>query len=132
LATFCLSEVKLGIIPAVISPFVLEKIGPGHLRRYGLTGERFDAREAQRIGLISHVAATVEEMDRWIDEMGTTLQANGPKAMAAFKRTLSEVVDLAWDKVEGLTTRRIAELRVSPEGQEGLKAFLEKRKPNWT
>jgi methylglutaconyl-CoA hydratase len=130
-AVFCLSEVKLGIIPAVISPYVLEKIGPGHLRRYGLTAERFDAREAHRIGLVSHVTATVEEMDHWIDEMCTTLKANGPAALAACKKTLSEVAGVPWDRVQEFTTRRIAELRVSPEGQEGLKAFLEKRKPNW-
>ncbi len=129
--TFCLSEVKLGIIPAVISPYVLEKIGPGHMRRYGLTAERFDAREAHRIGLLSQVCGTVEEMDHWIDDTCTTLKANGPAALTAFKKTLSEVVGTPWDNVQELTTRRIAELRVSPEGQEGLKAFLEKRKPNW-
>lgn len=131
-AVFCLSEVRLGIIPAVISPYVLEKIGPGHMRRYGLTAERFDAREAHRIGLISDAVETVSEMDRWIDDMVAILQANGPKALAAYKKTLVDVVGFPWDAVQALTTRRIAELRASPEGQEGLKAFLEKRKPGWT
>ena len=130
-ANFCLSEVKLGIIPAVISPFVMEKIGPGHMRRYGLTAERFDAREAQRIGLVSHVVATVDEMDRWMAQVCETLKANAPLAMAACKKTLSEVAGVMWGEVQRLTTRRIAELRVSPEGQEGLKAFLEKRPPGW-
>jgi len=130
-AKFCLSEVKLGIIPAVISPYVLEKIGPGHLRRYGLTAERFDAAEAYRIGLVAKVAGTVEGMDGWIDDIARMLCSNGPRALAAFKKTLAEVVGFRWDDVQAVTTRRIAELRASPEGQEGLKAFLEKRKPGW-
>jgi methylglutaconyl-CoA hydratase len=130
-AIFSLSEVKLGIIPAVISPFVMEKIGPGHLRRFGLTAERFDAREAHRIGLISHVAHDEAEMDQWIGETCQTLKANGPHALAACKKILSEVAGRAWDDTQQLTTERIAALRVSPEGQEGLKSFLEKRQPSW-
>lgn len=130
-AVFCLSEVKLGIVPAVISPFVMEKMGLGAMRRYALTAERFDAREAHRLGLISHVAATVEEMDQWIKQICETIAANGPLAIAACKKTLSQVVGTDWNEVQKLTTRRIAELRVSSEGQEGLKAFLEKRNPAW-
>lgn len=130
-AVFCLSEVKLGIIPAVISPFVIEKIGPGHARRYALTAERFDAREAHRIGLLSHVAASEIEMDAWITSTCDTLCSNGPKALAACKQVLTHVEGLQWDQVQAETARRIAQIRVSPEGQEGLKAFLEKRKPGW-
>ena len=130
-AVFCLSEVKLGIIPAVISPFVLEKIGMSGMRRYAITAERFDAREAHRLGLVSHVATSEAELDRWIEEISKAVAANGPAAIAACKRTLSEVGGMQWDAVQALTTQRIAELRVSPEGQEGLKAFLEKRSPNW-
>ena len=130
-AVFCLSEVKLGILPAVISPYVLEKIGPGQARRYALTAERFDAAEARRIGLVSETAATVEALDEWIAQFTKTLMGNGPLAMTACKQTLTEVSGFAWDAAQALTTRRIAEQRVSPEGQEGLKAFLEKRKPNW-
>lgn len=130
-AVFCLSEVKLGIIPAVISPFVMEKIGSGHLRRYGLTAERFDAREAHRIGLISHVTRDETEMDEWIAAICNTLKANGPKALAACKQVLSEVAGRDWNETQRLTAERIATLRVSPEGQEGLKAFLEKRPPSW-
>lgn len=128
---FCLSEVKLGILPAVISPFVIEKIGPGEARRYALTAERFDATEAKRIGLINEVTATVEEMDAWIKIICKTLIANGPNAVAACKRVLSDVAGTPWDEVQVLTTKRISELRVSEEGQEGLKAFLEKRNPSW-
>lgn len=130
-AVFCLSEVKLGIVPAVISPYVMEKIGPGQMRRYGLTAERFSAAEARRIGLLHEVFATIEEMDRWIDDMCKTLRANGPLALAAAKRILSAVAGVPWDAVQAETTRTIAELRASPEGQEGLRAFLEKRKPSW-
>jgi len=130
-AVFCLSEVKLGIVPAVISPFVMEKIGPGQMRRYGVSAERFSASEAKRIGLIHETFAATDQMDRWIDETSRTLSANGPLAMAAAKRVLSDVAGTSWDEIQTLTTKHIADLRVSPEGQEGLKAFLEKRKPKW-
>ena len=130
-AVFSLSEVKLGILPAVISPYVMEKIGPGHLRRYGLTAERFDATEARRIGLISEVVDTVEEMDAWVRRICDALLANGLEAVAACKTVLREVQPLDWDAKQRLTVERIAERRVSGEGQEGLKAFLEKRRPNW-
>lgn len=131
-ATFCLSEVKLGIIPAVISPFVVEKIGMGAMRRYALTAERFPAAEARRIGLIHEVFPTTADMDRWIREQINLILANGPEAVAACKQTLRDVAGFDWDRVQDTTTRRIAERRVSPEGQEGLKSFLEKRPPGWT
>ncbi len=128
---FCLSEVKLGIIPAVISPFVLEKIGMGNMRRYALTAERFSAAEAKRIGLIHEVLASVEEMDAWIEAQLKLILSNGPEAMSMCKRVLDEVSAIDWDRIQSLTTRRIAERRVSSEGQEGLKSFLEKKPPNW-
>lgn len=128
---FCLSEVKLGIVPAVISPFVLEKIGAGHARRYALTAERFDGREAHRIGLVSQVVENANELDPWIEQIGASVSGNGPAAVAACKRILSRVAGQNWDDVQAYTTRQISEIRVSPEGQEGLKSFLEKRKPNW-
>lgn len=130
-ATFCLSEVKLGIVPAVISPFVLEKIGAGHARRYTLTAEKFDAAEARRIGLINEVLADEAALDEWIAKIARTLMANGPEALAACKQMLREVREADWDTAQIITTRRIAELRVSVEGQDGLNAFLEKRKPGW-
>lgn len=130
-AFFSLSEVKLGIVPAVISPFVMEKIGPGAARRYALTAERFSAAEAHRIGLISHVVDDADAMDSWIAKMCDLLKANGPLALAACKTILTEVAGVHWDQVQARTAERIAEIRVSPEGQEGLKAFLEKRPPRW-
>lgn len=131
-AVFCLSEVKLGIVPAVISPFVLEKIGPGQMRRYGLTAERFSAAEARRIGLVHEVFATETEMDAWISKTCDMLKTNGPKALSTAKQIFTEVAGLPWDKVQQRTTHTIATLRASPEGQEGLRAFLEKRNPNWS
>lgn len=129
---FCLSEVKLGIVPAVISPFVLEKIGAGHARRYALTAERFDGREAHRIGLVSQAVDQPAELDPWIEQIAASVSGNGPAAVAACKRILDRVGGQSWDDVQAYTTRQIAEIRVSPEGQEGLKAFLEKRKPGWS
>ncbi|RME39565.1 MAG: enoyl-CoA hydratase/isomerase family protein, partial [Planctomycetota bacterium] len=130
-AVFSLSEAKLGIAPAVISPFVLEKIGPGQARRLALTAERFDAVEAKRIGLIHEVAPDEAGLDAWIERAVRHIRSNGPKALSACKRLLSRVAGTDWDEVEAYTTRCIAELRASPEGQEGLRSFLEKRKPDW-
>jgi methylglutaconyl-CoA hydratase len=132
-ATFALTEVKLGIVPAVISPFVLEKIGMGAMRRYAVTAERFDAAEAKRIGLIHEVASNAEDLDRWIDEQVRLIRANGPEATGVCKGILREVAAVGgdWDQLQSLTTQRIAERRVSPEGQEGLRSFLEKRPPRW-
>jgi methylglutaconyl-CoA hydratase len=131
-AIFSLSEVKLGIIPAVISPYVLEKIGAGAMRRYALTAERFDAAEARRIGLINEVAPTVEALDACIADFTRALLGNGPLAMAACKRVLRDVLAAkSWDDIQAITTERTAKQRVAGEGQEGLNAFLEKRKPAW-
>lgn len=130
-ATFCLSEVKLGIVPAVVSPFVTEKIGPGHMRRYALTAERFDAAEAKRIGLISEVADSPEDMDDRIVKLCAHLKANGPQALAACKQILRDIQQSDWPRLRDLTTRTTAERRASAEGQTGLKSFLEKRTPDW-
>lgn len=130
-AIFCLSEVKLGIVPAVISPYVMEKIGPGQMRRFGLTAERFSAAEARRIGLVHEIFTSEAEMDSWITKTADLLRSNGPNALAAAKRILSHVAGTPWEQVQDATTRTIAELRASPEGQEGLRSFLEKRSPNW-
>jgi methylglutaconyl-CoA hydratase len=120
---FAFSEVKLGIIPSVISPFALSKIGPSAARRYFVTGERFDAATALRIGLVHEVAADIDEaVERILGELRTA----GPEAARAAKR-------LVLDRPEGLATeRRIAERRTSEEGQEGLRSFGEKRKPSWS
>jgi methylglutaconyl-CoA hydratase len=119
-AQFAFSEVKLGIIPAVISPFA--KIGQGAARRYFLTGERFDAETALRIGLVHEVAA---DLDAAVDRVVGELLSAGPKAARWAKRLIQE-------RPEGPETARwIADRRTSDEGQEGLRAFLEKRRPGW-
>jgi len=121
-AVFAFSEVKLGLIPAVISPFVLAKIGPSAARRYFLTGERFDAATALRIGLVHDVVA---DLDGGIERVLAELLTAGPEAVRAAKL-------LVRDRPAGIeTARRIAEQRASAEGQEGLRAFLEKRPPAW-
>jgi enoyl-CoA hydratase/carnithine racemase len=121
-AVFAFSEVKLGIIPAVISPFALAKIGVGHARRYFVTGERFDAETALRIGLVSEVAS---DLDAAVERVVAELLSAGPKAARWAKRLIRE-------RPQGPETARwIAERRASEEGQEGLKAFLEKRPPSW-
>ncbi len=121
-AVFGFSEVRLGIIPAVISPFVLRRIGPAPARRLFLTGERFDAGTALRIGLVHEVAA---DLDDAVERVLADLLAGGPEAVRAAKRLVRE-------RPGGTETARIAaERRTSAEGQEGLRAFLEKRAPAW-
>jgi len=121
-AVFAFSEVKLGIIPAVISPFALQKIGPSAARRYFVTGERFDAATAHRIGLVHEVA---EDLDAAVERILGELASAGPKAARHAKR-------LVLERPDGPdTARRIAERRTSDEGQEGLRAFLERRRPSW-
>lgn len=130
-ATFALTEVKLGILPAVISPYVTERIGPGQIRRYALTAERFDGAEARRIGLVSEVVDDEAGLDEKIAFFTKLLRKNGPEAMTHCKRVLRDIQPVDWDVVTMLTVERIAERRVSPEGQDGLKAFLEKRPAAW-
>ena len=121
-AVFAFSEVKLGIIPAVISPFVLAKIGPGQARRWFVTGERFDAETALRIGLVHEVAT---DLDTAVDRIVGELLSAGPLAARWAKRLVRERPD------GSETARWIAERRTSDEGQEGLRAFLERSQPNW-
>jgi methylglutaconyl-CoA hydratase len=120
---FAFSEVKLGIIPAVISPFALAKIGAANARRYFVTGERFDAATALRLGLVSEVS---EDLDGAVERTVDELLSAGPQAARWAKRLVRE-------RPEGAETARwIAERRTSDEGQAGLAAFLDKRKPPWT
>jgi len=121
-AFFGFSEVKLGIIPAVISPFVLPRIGPGAARRLFLTGERIDAREAVRIGLVHEVT---DDLDAAVDRVVGELLTSGPQAVREAKRLVRE-------RPEGEEAAQIAaRLRTSAEGQDGLRAFLERRRPTW-
>jgi methylglutaconyl-CoA hydratase len=124
-AVFAFSEVKLGILPAVISPFALARIGPGAARRYFVTGERFDAQTALRIGLV-HEVVPPDELDAAVDRIVAEILSAGPEAARHAKRL---VLDAPLDGLE--TARRIAERRTSDEGQEGLHAFLERRPPGW-
>lgn len=130
-AVFGLTEVRLGIIPAVIGPYVLEKVGPGAARRYFLTAERFGAAEALRIGLVHQVADTAEALDETVAQWCAAIGKNGPEAVTAAKRLVDEVLATDWQRMNALTARRIAERRASPEGQEGMRAFLEKRPAAW-
>ncbi len=120
---FAFAEVKLGIVPAAISTFALARIGPGAARRYFLTGERFDAATALRIGLVHEVA---EDLDTAVERIVAELLSAGPEAVREAKRL---VRDAPLDGPE--TARRIAARRTSAEGQEGLRAFLERRPPSW-
>ena len=130
-ALFSLSEVKLGLVPATISPYVINAIGERQSRRYMLSAERFDAVEALRIGLV-HGVVQAADLDQAIDDMAETLLANGPQAMAEVKAMLASVsgrrID---DDLAHETAALIARIRVSDEGREGLASFLEKRKPDW-
>ena len=130
-AKFCLSEAKLGLSPATISPYVIRAMGEKAARRYFLTAEVFDANEAVRIGLLSSVSAS-ENLDAEIGKILGHLVSGGPAALAKIKDLIRRVspgsVD---DTMIDDTAQRIAEIRVSPEGKEGIASFLEKRKPSW-
>ena len=130
-AKFGLTEVRLGIVPAVISPFVVAKIGVNHARRYFVTGEIFDAQTAYRIGLVSEVVTDDEALDEKIKELTEAVTANGPIAVKESKKLITEVTTLPRTDALEYAVQTIARLRVSEEGQEGLSAFLEKRKPGW-
>ena len=131
LAVFGFTEVKLGIVPAVISPFVLAKIGQSAARELFLTGARFSAERAKAIGLI-HGVVTAAELDAAVDVMVRELLTAGPEAVAAAKALIREVSGRSPAEARDATVRAIAARRVSAEGQEGLRAFLEKRKPSWS
>jgi methylglutaconyl-CoA hydratase len=132
---FSLSEVRLGIVPSCIGPFVISKIGPSHARSLFVCAERFLAPRAREIGLVHDVLDGPAELQAAIDSVVNNMLQCGPQAMSVAKRL---VLDLSWpERREAIgdyceyVAKTLAELRVSPEGQEGLKAFLEKRKPSW-
>ena len=131
LARFCLSEVKIGLIPATISPYVIAAMGARAARRYFTTAEVIDAETAFELGLLSEVVG-VDDLDDAVDSMVEALLGNGPRATRSAKRL---VLDYNWRELdEGLiedSCRRIADIRVSAEGQAGLKAFLAKEAPPW-
>ncbi len=129
-AVFALSEVKLGILPAVIAPYVLRKIGVSAARELFSTGSRFGAARAKEIGLV-HEVVPAAELDAAVANRVREILSAGPRAVARAKALIREIAGAHPNDVIGLTTNTIAAQRVSDEGQEGLRAFLEKRKPSW-
>jgi methylglutaconyl-CoA hydratase len=125
-ALFGFTETKLGIIPAVISPFVLAKIGASYARALFLTGERFGAERARTIGLVHEVVA-LADLDAAVDRVLGELRTAGPSAVAAAKQLIPAVTAASYEATKTLTAQAIAKQRVTPEGQEGLRAFLERR-----
>lgn len=128
---FGFTETKLGILPAVISPFVLAKIGRSHARALFLTGERFDAARAARIGLVHEVTASADELEAAVNRVVAEILTAGPTAIAFAKKTIADVSAATYEASRDITAHAIAQQRTSPEGQEGLRAFLERRKAEW-
>ena len=130
-ATFCLSEVKLGLIPATISPYVIRAMGARAAHRYFLTAERFTAQEAHRIGFVHELVAP-DALDTKVDELLKSLTSASPNAVRACKRLVQDVAEreLTGDLIAA-TVEGIADIRASEEGREGVQSFLQKRKPAW-
>jgi methylglutaconyl-CoA hydratase len=130
-AHFCLSEVKLGLAPSTISPYVIRAMGARAAHRYFLTAERFSAAEALRIGFVHEVVA-IDALDAKVAELTNALINAGPEAVKLCKKLVQDVAgkDITPAMVD-MTVASIADIRVSPEGREGLQSFLQKRKPNW-
>lgn len=129
-AVFGFTEVKLGIIPAVISPFSIAKIGPSNARALFLTGERFSADRAARIGLV-HEVVPAAQLDDAVERVLGEIRSAGPYAVSAAKLLVRRVLDATYEESRAITTQAIANQRITPEGQEGLRAFLERRKPSF-
>lgn len=129
-AVFGFTEVKLGILPAVISPYVLAKIGRSAARELFLTGARFTAARARDIGLV-HAVASVSDLDATVDRYVREVLTSAPEAVAVAKRLIAEVAGERIEEARDVTADAIARRRVSAEGQEGMRAFLEKRPPRW-
>ena len=129
--TYCLSEVKLGLIPATISPYVIRAMGPRASHRYFLTAERFSAAEAHRIGLV-HEVVVADALDAKVAELTSALVSASPNAVRACKRLVQDVAERDIDDaLVAHTVAGIADIRSSAEGKEGVQSFLQKRKPNW-
>lgn len=129
-ASFCLSEVKLGLVPAVISPYVIAAIGARQAQRYFLTAERFDAQMAFHLGLVQQLTSA-DSLEQTATDLIQTLLQNSPNALKACKKLIQEVDSAINSPLRDMTTTLIAELRASSEGKEGLSAFLEKRPAGW-
>jgi methylglutaconyl-CoA hydratase len=129
-ASFAFTETRLGILPAVVSPYVVRKIGPARATALFVTGSRIDAKRAHEIGLVERLVEP-SDLDAAVGRVLDAIVAGGPKAVNAAKRLVREVEGKRIDEVVDVTVKRIAEIRVSHEGQEGLRAFLEKRDARW-
>lgn len=127
---FAFSEVKLGIIPSVISTYVVRRIGIANMRRLFITGERFDSTYAHKIGLIDYVVPQ-DLLDSKVTEELEKIMTSGPRAIAEIKGLTDRYIQVPIDEYKAYTVEKIAELRVGEEGQEGINAFLQKRKPRW-
>lgn len=130
-AQYCLSEVRLGLLPSTISPYVIRAMGARAAHRYFLTAERFSAAQALRIGFVHEVVAAAD-LDGKVAELSSALVNAGPEAVRLCKKLVQDVAgyDITPELV-AMTVGSIADVRVSPEGREGLQSFLQKRKPNW-
>ncbi len=128
---FSLSEVKLGLIPAVISPYLVATIGHKQALRYALTAGKFDAKTALRLNILSNIVSSESLLIEELNKLVTTLLNNGPLAMQKAKLLMREILDCKKDEIISKTSDAIAGVRVSQEGQEGLLAFINKRQPNW-
>ena len=129
--TFCLSEARLGLLPATISPYVVRAMGPHAARRYFVTAERFSAAQAHAMGLV-HELCEPEALDAKVAEIVATLVANGPAAVKACKQLVRDIAGQELtEALRAETARRIADIRASSQGKEGVQSFLGKRSPNW-
>lgn len=129
-AVISLSEVKIGLVPACISPYVIMRAGPGACREFFLTGERLTAEKAFRLGLVNTVAPP-DQLDGCVSEIVRRLVSSGPEALRVCKELLDAVSEMPLERAKEYTAKVIADVRVSEEGQEGMNAFLSKRKPRW-
>ena len=129
-AKFSFSEVKIGVVPACIGPYVIRKIGAGKAREFFISGERLPAIEAHRIGLVDRVSPD-DKLDEEVEKLVKTVLSSGPHAIKMAKELIANVPLMPPDQFKPYTAEMIARLRKSDEGQEGMDAFLNKRKPNW-
>ena len=129
-AKFSFSEVKIGVVPACIGPYVIKKMGEGKARELFITGERMNAERAFEVGLVNKVVDD-DELDAEVEALIASILTSGPEAVAMAKRLVSEVPGMTAEQFKPFTAEMIARLRISEEGQEGMDAFLNKRKPAW-
>jgi methylglutaconyl-CoA hydratase len=129
-AKFSLSEVRIGLVPACIAPYVIGKVGVGKAREFFITGERLNAERALEAGFINRVLPA-DKLEEAVEELVKQLLSCGPCAIALAKELLDKVPKMTWEEAKRFNAEMIAKLRISEEGQEGCSAFLEKRKPKW-